>query len=312
MKKIALGAILLLLGATEAKAQAHVLIVSGLGGEPRYVEEFHQWGTTMVDAARERFGLPAENVTYLAENPARDPARINGISRSEEVEAAITRIAARAEPDDRILILLIGHGSMDTRGARLNLPGPDLTAEEYATLLDALPTQPVVFVNSGSASGGFQDALAGPNRTIITATRTGMERNETVFGKYFVAAFAEDGADADRDGRVSIAEAFEYAVRETERSYTTANLLQMEHARMEGGPELARSFHLGAAPVVPADVPAEVRALYERRQRLEQSIETLRGRSGQMEPAAYQSELEALLLDLARTNREIQEQGETE
>jgi hypothetical protein len=265
-----------------------------------------------VDAARGRLGLPAENVIYLAENPARDPSRINGNSRSEDVAAAISRIASRAAPDDRILILLIGHGSMDARGARLNLPGPDLTAEEYGTLLGAFRTQPVVFVNTGSASGGFQDALAGRNRTIITATRTGMERNETVFGKYFVAAFAEEGADANRDGRVSIAEAFEYATRETQRSYTSANLLQMEHARMEGSAEMARAFHLGPSQAAPATASAEVRRLYEQRQRLEQSIESLRGRSGQMESAEYQRELETLLLELARTNREIQAQGEGE
>lgn len=312
MRAPLIGAALVLasLWAGEARAQAHLLIVSGLGGEPRYVEDFHRWGTAMVDAARGRFGVPAENVVYLAENPQRDPARIAGTSRLEEVERALAGLARRAGEDERVLVLLIGHGSSDSRGSRINLPGPDLTAERLAELLAAFRTQPVVVVNTASASGGFQEPLAGRNRTIVTATRTGNERNETIFGRHFVAAFAEDGADADRDGRVSIAEAFEYATRETEREYSNSNQLQLEHARMEGDLELARVFHLGGARLAAPEGASEALvALYRERQRLEESVEALRLRAGQMEAADYQRELEGLLLELARTNRAIEEHG---
>lgn len=290
-----------------ADAQAHILIVSGLGGEPKYVEEFHEWGTTMVDAARTRLGLPAENVVLLAEDPGRDPARITAESRKENVERAVAEMAARAGPDDRIMILLIGHGSADARGSRVNLPGPDLTADEYAELVRAFAERPLVFVNTASASGDFHDALAGPNRTILTATRSGRERNETIFGRYFVQAFAADGADSNRDGRVTITEAFEYAVRETERAYQMNNLLQMEHARMEGDLEMAKVFHLaGSASAEPGDASPEVAALFRRRQELEERIDNLRLRAGEMDAAEYTAELERLLLELARTNREIE------
>jgi hypothetical protein len=299
---------LLALWAGPGSAQTHILIVSGTGGETRYSDSFHEWGTSMVDAARTRLGLPRENVVYLAEDPSRDPERINASSRREDVESAIRGLAGRAGADDPVLILLIGHGSMDSRGARINLPGPDINAEELAELLSLFRTQPLVVVNTASASGGFQEPLAGPNRTIITATRTGMERNETIFGGYFVEAFAQDGADADRDGRVSIQEAFDYAVRETQRAYQTTNRLQMEHARMEGDTELAGRFRLGGrAALVADDAPPALRALFAERQRLEDEIAGLRVRAGQLEPAAYEAELERLLLELARTNREIRE-----
>jgi hypothetical protein len=143
---------------------------------------------------------------------------------------------------------------------------------------------------------------------VVTATRSGNERNETIFGGFFVAAYAEDGADANRDGRVSIAEAMDFAVRETERAYETGGRLQLERARIEGDAEIARAFHLGGGTsAVPADASPEVRALYAERQRLEESIDSLRSRSSQMEAAEYQRELERLLLELARTNRAIQE-----
>src|SRR5690606_24970867 len=121
-----------------------------------------------------------------------------------------------------------------------------LTAAELAELLEPFETQPIVVVNAASASGDFHEALAGERRTIITATRSGMERNETMFGQFFVAAFAGDGADIDQDGRVTVAEAYEYANTETARAYTADNQLQLEHSRMEGDLELAKVFHLGA------------------------------------------------------------------
>jgi hypothetical protein len=310
MKRLFWSVMLLAASAGGAAAQAHVLIVSGIGGEPRYVDDFHSWGTAMVDAARGRFGLPDANVVYLAEDPARDPGRIDGQSRREEVERALAEMARRAAPEDRILILLIGHGSSDSRGTRLNLPGPNLTAEELAAMLQGFRTQPLVVVNTASASGGFQEPLAGPNRTIITATRTGSERNETMFGGFFVAAFADDGADTDRDGRVTVAEAFEYATRETERAYRTANRLQLEHGRIEGDLELARRFHLAASGMAaaPAGASAELQALFAERQRLEEGVEALRLRASRMDGAEYRGELERLLLELARTNRAIREQ----
>lgn len=295
-----------------AAAQAQLLIISGLGGEQKYVDDFHRWGTTLVDAARGRLGLPAENVVFLSENPARDPSRVNGESRREDVERAIREMAARAGADDRIMIVLFGHGSSDARGSRVNLPGPDITAEEFATLITAFGDRPLAFVNTASASGDFADVLAGPNRTIITATRSGMERNETIFGGYFVDAFAQDGADADRNGRLTLAEAFDYALRETQRAYQMANRLQMENARIEGDSAFARVFHIQGTAAAPAGASAETQALHARRRELEEAIDALRLRSGQMEPAAYTAELERLLLELARTNQRIQEDEGTE
>jgi hypothetical protein len=297
-------------GAPALAAQSHVVVVSGLGGEPAYSDQFHQWGTAMVDAARTRFGLAPEQVVYLAERPDRDPARINGPSTREQVERTLRELAGRAGPADRILILLIGHGSSDGRGARINLPGPDITAEELAALLARFATQQVVVVNTASASGDFHDPLAGPNRAVITATRSGMERNETIFGRFFVEAFAGDVADADKDGRVTVLEAYEYARQEVERFYKSSNRLQMEHARMEGNRELARGFHLAAAARgAPAGASAELRALIAERQRLEGQVEALRSRRGEMDAARYEAELESLLVELALKTREIREKG---
>ncbi|HEX6071296.1 MAG TPA: C13 family peptidase, partial [Longimicrobiaceae bacterium] len=238
--------------------------------------------------------------------------RISAAATKANIDAAITRIAQRAGPADRILILVIGHGSSDGQSSRINLPGPDLTAEELSGMLARFRTQPVVVVNATSASGAFLEPLAGRNRAIITATKSGMEQNETVFARFFVDAFAGDGADTDKDGKVSVLEAYDFANTEVERFYTSDNRLQTEHSMMGGDREVARAFVLGGGVATAAASSPEIRGLLEEKQALEGRVQALTARKSEMDEATYQRQLEQLLLELARKNREIREKEGTE
>jgi hypothetical protein len=312
MKSLLTLAIASLLAAPAAAAQSHLLVVSGLAGSPEHQEKFHAWSMAMVTAAGTRFGVPAERITYLAEKPERDPGRISAAATKANIDAAITRIAQRAGPSDRVLVLLIGHGSSDGQSSRINLPGPDLTAEELSSMLARFRTQSVVVVHATSPSGAFQEPLAGRNRAIITATKSGMEQNETVFGRFFVDAFAGDGADTDKDGKVSVLEAYDFANTEVERFYSSDNRLQTEHSLLGGDREVARAFVLGGGAVTAAAASPEIRGLLEEKQALEARVQALTARKGEMDEATYQRQLEQLLLELARKNREIREKEGTE
>lgn len=308
MKTTLLAALLWLAGAAAAAAQTELLVVSGLSGEPHYAAQFNKWGASLVDAARTRYGLRADQVIWLAETPASDPKRITGASTRDNVEKAIRELAGRAGPADRVMIVLIGHGGT-TGEPRLSLTGPDLTAADLARFLAAFPTQSVAVVNSSSASGDFQGPLASPKRTVITATKSSMEGNEAVFGGFFVDAFAGQGADMDKDGRVSVLEAFDYAKAEVERSYKADNRLQSEHPTLGGSRELAASFVLAPAGAPAANASPELRGLVAERTQIEASIETLKARKDGMDAAQYQTELEDLLVKLALKTREIREKG---
>ena len=293
------------LAAAPAAAQSHLLVVSGLAGEPRFEQEFHQWGTKMVDAAA-RFGLRPEQIVYLSDKPERDRARIDGRSTKAEVERALGEMAGRAGPSDRVLVLLIGHGASDSQGPRLNLSGPDLSAAALDSLLDRFTTQRVVVVNAASASGDFQQPLAARNRTSITATRSGLQTNETVFARFFVDGFTGDVGDTDKDGKTTVLEAYQYAQREVERHFKDANHLQTEHSVIGGDQELARSFTLVAASAgAPANASAEMRALLEQRGEIEGRVEALRARRESLPAADYDRQLEDLLVELALKNRQI-------
>jgi hypothetical protein len=212
-------------------------------------------------------------------------------------------------------------------GARFNLPGPDLTAPDYAKLLDRLAAQTVVFANTASASAGFVAALTGKDRAIITATKTDGEKNQTRFGEFFAAAFAATDADADtdKDGRVSVLEAFLWARARTVDSYNRDGQLLTEHAVLDdngdgkgtdapgqpgGDGALARTLFLSAASHArPAGDQAdpELRALVADRDGIEAKIAALKAAKDKTDPETYERDLEQMLIDLARVNRRIRE-----
>jgi hypothetical protein len=269
-----------------------------------------------------KHGLTPDAITYLAENPARDTARIDGKSSKQELTQAIAQVAARARAGDRVLLMLIGHGSHAGSDSRFNLPGPDLTAAELGVMLERLTAMQVAVVNAASASGDFVAALSAKNRVVITATKSSYERNETLFPRYFVAALTMPGADTDKDERVSLLEAFIYAKREVARAYETDMRLPTEHAMLDddgdrrgsaepdpraGDGSLARRFLLGGstkAASVAASMPGGSE-LVARKTQLEAQVDSLRRRKETMAADVYVRELERLLVELAQVSQAI-------
>jgi hypothetical protein len=304
----------LLVATPLASADSHLVVVAGLGGNPQLRDLLHEQAVALASAAETRFGLAAENVHCLTEKPDRDPTTIDERSTLENLQAVFADLSARVRPGDRVFVVLIGHGSFRSGEGRFNLPGPDLTPSGLARLLDPLDQQEVVVVSAASASGAFAGPLAGPGRVVITATKSGQERNQTVFGEHFVAALTTQGADVDKDGRVSVLEAYEYAAREVERFYESENRLQTEHARLEDEGQLARRLflqdegHGDGEEKAASDDPA-LASLYAARRDLEDRIEALRTRKDDLAPGLYADQLEALLLELAVQNETIEAAG---
>jgi PKD repeat protein len=100
----------------------------------------------------------------------------------------------------------------------ISLNGPDLYDDDLAGMLDMLPVARMTIVLEPCMSGGFIWDLSRPNRVIAAATEEDAVSWGNTFIREFVAALAwknEQGepvdADADRNGRVSMMEAFNYA-----------------------------------------------------------------------------------------------------
>jgi len=273
----------------------HVLIVTGLSGEPRFATGFHATASALYDAAKARWGADDSSLVYLAEDPAQDPARIRGKATRENLAAAFAALARQTAPGNIVLVVLIGHGSGEGGDSRISLPGPDATAADFAGWLRPLAGRITVFVNAGSGSGDFLAALADSERVVITATKSAFERNETTFAEHFARGLSSGEADADKDGRVTVLEAFQFARREVAKSYQTRNALQTEHAQLSDS-TLARTVAFGTQPT-PTD--PRIAALYTERRELEAQVDALRRKKGQLDSLAYEKELTRLLLALA-------------
>lgn len=298
-----------------------LLIVVGLAGDPEHGKAFHKWGASLADSA-ERLGVPAERLVYLVDAPTEGDRHVTGKATREEIAKAFDAFAKAAGPDDLVFVTLIGHGSFDGRDAKFNLPGPDMGAADFNAQLKKLPTKQVVFVDTSSASGPFIEQLSAPGRTIVTATRNGAEQYATLFGGYFVDALTSEAADADKNRRISVLEAFNYAKTEVAREYERDGFLATEHALLddngdkEGTPtpspagkdgKVAAVLALGSTEASGLPSDPKIRALYVERQELERRVEALRLLKDQMEPAKYAGELEKIATAIALKTREIRQ-----
>ena len=299
---------------------AFLLVLVGLAGDPEHGELFHKWGGELAESAS-RLGVPADHVVYLVDQTQEGDKNVTGKATVEEISKTFDRFAKQATPEDAVYVVLIGHGSYDGKTAKFNLPGPDMSAADFNTQFKKLPTKQIVFVDTTSASGPFINDLSAPGRTIITATRNGAENFSTLFGGYFVDALTGDEADADKNRRVSMLEAFQFAKAAVQRAYEKEGLLSTEHALLDdngdksgsadpstNGPDgkVASLLAIGSAAdaaALPTD--PKLRALVLEQRELEHRVESLRLLKESMDPAKYQSELEKLVTDLALKTREI-------
>jgi hypothetical protein len=286
---------LLPLPAAGQEPRTHVLLVTGLSGEAKFARAFDSSAALIFDAAKSRWGATDSSLVYLGEDPARDPARIQARGTRDAIAARLAGLARRSAPGDLVFLMLVGHGSGEGAQSRFNLPGPDFTAADLAGWLKSFEGRTVVVVNASSASGDFLAQLAGPGRVVITATKSAMQRNEVTFPGYFAQALTTQAGDADKDGRISLLEAFTWARTEVARGYERRNLLATEQPQLTDS-VLARTVAFG---MVAAPSDPKVAALWKERRDLEAQVDALRRRKTAMDSTAYQKELERLLLEIA-------------
>lgn len=280
----------------------HVLLVTGLSGEPQFAKIFAAAAGAIHDAARTQWHVADSDLVYLSEDPAADPGRMTGKATKESIAGAFAVLARRVRPGDVVLVFLAGHGSGEMEASVVNVPGPRPTASDYASWLAPLNRAVVVFVNAATGSGDFARVLAGPNRVIVTATKTGMERNESIFAGYFAAGLTGTEADADKDGRISIAEAFNYAKVQVAREYERTNRMLTEHAVLADSSGIASRVAFGG-DATSAD--PRVTTLMGEQRVLLASVDSLRRVKATMDSTAYSHELERLLLLVAAKTQAI-------
>ena len=309
------GAVALWLGlGTPALAQQRfAVIVSGAAGGPAYADQFDRWTTELSTVLVDRMKMDRGQITLLKDGA--DPATA---STAANVKRSIEAVRRRMGKDDVLFVMLIGHGTFDGTDAKFNLVGPDLESAEWSALLGGLPGR-VILVNTSPASFPFLERLAGPRRVVITATDTAAQRFDTVFPEYFIKALQSDAADLDKNGRISIWEAFAAAADGVRRYYQQRGQLATERPLLDDngdgvGHEATGTSDDGSTATkvyldqeLPGAAPTDevLLQLLQKRAALEGEIEDLRVRKSFMAPAEYQKEFERLMIEMAKVGRDI-------
>jgi hypothetical protein len=289
-------------------SQTTVIVVVGAAGETEFGTNFiHQAG--LWDQACQKAGC--REITLGLDSATNDCERLKQILAAEPKEGP-----------NELWLVLIGHGTFDGKEARFNVRGPDFSATDLATWL--LPfRRRLGIIDTSASSAPFMSKLAGTNRVIITATRSGNEQNFTRFGQFFAETITDQQADLDKDGQVSLLEAFLMASRRTSEFYKLQGRIMTEHALLDDSGDglgtaadwfrglrevkrprenapvdglLARQFHL-LRSAEDQQLSVEQRT---RRDELERAIFQYREKKGKIPEADYYRELEKLLLELAR------------
>ncbi len=293
MKK-ALATVLLATLPAALHGATFFLTVAGLGGEPDYEQRFALLATD------------ADKLLRTGGGTDRIVTTLKGADATKaKMAAALTKLASDAKPPDVIVLMMIGHGTFDGAEYKFNLVGPDISGTELAGLLNKIPAARQLVVDMTSASGGITPALKRDGRTVITATKSGGEKNATLFGRYWVESLRDPSADTDKNEVVTALEAYKYAQTKTAAFFTDQKRLATEHSQLED-PQRANAFPIvryGTAAAVVTN-PAK-RALVAKKEEIENKIDALKYQKDLMAPEDYRKQINALLLDLARTQSEI-------
>jgi hypothetical protein len=298
------------------------ILVTGVSGDPDLQKGYLKELTDLRGLLEGALAFPRDHVYALFDDPKMDPARIQYQSTRENLEKVRKEIAGRVGKGDLVFIFLEGHGNFDEDKYKLNLVGPDPTGEELAEVFYSIPAERFVVINATSCSGGSLEALSGRGRIVVSATKSGNERNLTHFGKYFIEAFANNNADVDKNGRISIFEAFTYAAHKVEEYYTKSGSLPTEHPVLsdnggasaltlaEAGNQSAlasRTAYVdsGSPLYAQAGNDPESQALVKEAQALERQIELLKAAKGEMKQEEYDKRLEELLTKLAEVQARL-------
>lgn len=284
------------------------IVITGLGGMPEYEENFVQWAGAVEKLFREELKSTVHNLDGRTQK------------RTEVIEFfnnLLSSLPAQAE----IWLFLIGHGNFDGTNYRFNIVGPDLTGSDLGTFLNGLGEKRTCVVAATGASGILIPQLSKRNRLIIAATKNQFERQPPLFLSFFIEAAKSAEADLDRNGKISVLEAFVFSQKKVGVWFEEKGRLQTEHPLLddngdgrgaaepnpsEGEGSLASMTYL-TAPPEQAYRSLEAQQLSGRRVKIEREIEDLKFRKKELSESEYYQQLEKLLIELAKLNAQIAE-----
>ncbi|MFK8111022.1 MAG: hypothetical protein AB8B91_02405 [Rubripirellula sp.] len=308
--------------ADQKLARTKILLVVGAAGTDEYAESFSQWAAKWDQVGK----ASGSDVVAIGRD------EVQKQSDRERLETAITALDKNAITP--VWLVLIGHGTFAGNVAKFNLRGLDVSATELSGWLQPIQ-RPIVVVNCASSSGPFVNRLSGPQRVIVTATKSGTEQNFARFGQYFANAIGALDSDLDHDDEVSVQEAFLRASADVKVFYDSDARIITEHALLDDngdGKGTPASMFRGTRAIAKAKKGAKLDGAIaaritltpegsrlpfteeeiEQRRTVEVELDELRKRKSELSEADYEAKLEPLMIRLAKIYRIVEARADAE
>lgn len=298
-------------------SRKYAVILVGAAVDERRAQTFGRWAFSLRELLRNDYGYREDQLRLLIGDST--DGEVDGDSRLDSIRSVFQSLAKTLTARDQLTVVLIGHGSGRGEMAKFNIVGPDISGPQFAELLNAFSTPNIVVINTTSASHDFSKALAGNGRVVVSATRSPAEKYDTVFPEYFVNALQNRAADRDKNGRISVLEAFNYAKAGVESYFNERSVLPTERAVLDdngdgvfsdradaqGDGRLAEVAYLDVAIGGQTNLSPAAATLHSQMTKLERQIFRLRNSKSQLSEADYWAQLEPLLIELAKVTREF-------
>ena len=173
-----------------SRAQTHLVIVSGLGGEKKYTDSFAKISAALADAASKRFHIPDSEIFWLGEDSASTRPHFRGQSTKINVERVLGQLATRVGPGDQIVLVLVGHGSGDGEDTKISIPARSERARFFVAV-GALSNAENRVRQPYQREWHAPSVLSAPNRVITWRPRA--RSSETNHVIIFRDALTKDG-----------------------------------------------------------------------------------------------------------------------
>jgi len=237
MKRVIVATILIVMsilsssGKSSEKGKTYALIVTGINKNAKDRQAKDKAIVNLRTFLLDSTSMKSDSLAMLA-NSRSLIQNESQVSTAENLKARIVAFAAKAKTEDRFLFYYTGQANIADDKLRLNLPGDDITHEQLAQWLSRIKASSMLIVLDCPGAGLVVETLAGPGRIVIAGCKA-EQPYSTRFSDYFVPALADTQSDNNKDGKVSLLEAFTLASKKLDDFYRRMNLLKTETPILE-------------------------------------------------------------------------------
>ncbi len=208
------------------------VLISGL------TEERHTANLSVAYQVLLENGFKSENIYVLDRNGRNKYYHpVHGRGTKVFVEKAFKKLQAKIDKNDMLFVYVTNHGyKAKVEGGKIirinkneagktgkkelsliDLVGKDIHQEEFAGLLKKMQYKLGIFLFDQCYSGGFAEEVGNDRNIAIASTdknKSAYSRiNDSIFGDFFLGFRRKGKSDTNKDGRVSLKEAFDYMMR---------------------------------------------------------------------------------------------------